>query len=55
MCSILAGGGKGVYEGRNRPGESPEEGYMLETSNTLVRQGVREEKEMGDKAAVGVE
>lgn len=53
MCSILAGGGKG--EGRNRPGESPEEGYMLETSNTLVRQGVREEKEMEDKVAVGVE
>lgn len=28
---------------------------MLETSNTLVRRGVREEEEMEDKAEMGLE
>lgn len=41
--------------GKNRAGEGQEEGQVLETANAFGRLGVREEKEMGDKAKVGLE
>ena len=41
--------------GKNRAGEGQEEGQVLGTANAFVRLGVREEKEMGDKAKGGLE
>lgn len=41
--------------GKNGAGEGPEEGQVLGTANALVRLGMMEKKEMGDKAELGLE
>ena len=44
-----------MHGGKNRAGEGLEEGQVLGTANALVRLGMMEKKEMGDKAELGLE